>query len=147
MHGLIYCVLFGNILARAIAVGQGLCRKTTFSHEAKLQIREQSCVGIVDNKCLKRVQAAAFDVESLTSSSADCSQAADGPAVTSIVVAAGEVGSGTAGAAGGKHFSKLTPRGVPGHPEQHVRPRCGTASLSRKACPMVVTNLVYVLSR
>lgn len=48
----------------------------------------------------------------------------DGPAVTSIVVAAGEVGSGTAGAAGGKHFSKLTPRGVPGHPEHHVRRRC-----------------------
>lgn len=49
-------------------------------------------------------------------------KAADGPAVTSIVVAAGEVGSGTAGAAGGKHFSKLTPRGIPGHPEHHVRP-------------------------
>ncbi|CAM9905957.1 unnamed protein product [Pylaiella littoralis] len=48
-------------------------------------------------------------------------KAADGPAVTSIVVAAGEVGSGTAGAAGGKHFSKLTPRGIPGHPEHHVK--------------------------
>ncbi|CAM9182126.1 unnamed protein product, partial [Scytosiphon promiscuus] len=48
-------------------------------------------------------------------------EASDGPAVTSIVVAAGEVGSGTAGAAGGKHFSKLTPRGVPGHPDQHVK--------------------------
>lgn len=52
----------------------------------------------------------------------DCPKVADGPAVTSIVVAAGEVGSGTAGAAGGKHFSNLTPRGVPGHPERHVRP-------------------------
>ncbi|CAN0071799.1 unnamed protein product, partial [Ectocarpus fasciculatus] len=47
-------------------------------------------------------------------------KAADGPAVTSIVVAAGEVGSGTAGAAGGKHFSKLTPRGTLGTPENHV---------------------------
>ncbi|CAM9784331.1 unnamed protein product [Ectocarpus sp. 4 AP-2014] len=47
-------------------------------------------------------------------------KAADGPAVTSIVVAAGEVGSGTAGAAGGKHFSNLTPRGTPGRPESHV---------------------------
>ncbi|CAM9176082.1 unnamed protein product, partial [Hapterophycus canaliculatus] len=47
-------------------------------------------------------------------------KASDGPAVTSIIVAAGEVGSGTARAAGGKHFSNLTPRGVPGHPDQHV---------------------------
>ncbi|CAB1099869.1 unnamed protein product [Ectocarpus sp. CCAP 1310/34] len=47
-------------------------------------------------------------------------ESADGPAVTSIVVAAGEVGSGTAGAAGGQHFSKLTPRGTPGRPENHV---------------------------
>lgn len=51
------------------------------------------------------------------------SKASYGPAVTSIVVAAGEVGSGTARAAGGKHFSNLTPRGVPGHPDQHVRPQ------------------------
>lgn len=48
-------------------------------------------------------------------------QLGDGPGVTSIVVAAGEVGSGTALAAGGKHFSKLTPKGVPGQPEQYVR--------------------------
>ncbi|CAN0205770.1 unnamed protein product, partial [Laminaria digitata] len=45
----------------------------------------------------------------------------DGPFVTSIVVAAGEVGSGTAGAAGGQHFSELTPRGVPGYPEHNVK--------------------------
>ncbi|CAM9123630.1 unnamed protein product [Ascophyllum nodosum] len=47
-------------------------------------------------------------------------KAEDGPSVTNIVVAAGEVGSGTAGAAGGTHFSKLTPRGVAGHPGYHV---------------------------
>ena len=41
--------------------------------------------------------------------------------MTSIVVAAGEVGSGTAGAAGGQHFSELTPRGVPGFPQHNVR--------------------------
>lgn len=57
-------------------------------------------------------------------------KAADGPAVTSIVVAAGEVGSGTAGAAGGKHFSKLTPRGTPGRPENHVRDRQATMLLA-----------------
>ncbi|CAM9962835.1 unnamed protein product, partial [Discosporangium mesarthrocarpum] len=43
-----------------------------------------------------------------------------GPLVTSIISAAGEVGSGTAGAAGGKHFSKITPSGLMGHPEQRL---------------------------
>lgn len=47
-------------------------------------------------------------------------KASDGPAVTSVVVAAGEVGSGTAGAAGGQHFSKLTPRGIAGYPDRCV---------------------------
>ena len=46
--------------------------------------------------------------------------------MTSIVVAAGEVGSGTAGAAGGQHFSNLTPRGVPGYPEHNVRENAST---------------------
>lgn len=41
--------------------------------------------------------------------------------MVSVVVAAGEVGSGTALASGGQHFSKLTPRGAPGVPDAHVR--------------------------
>lgn len=48
-------------------------------------------------------------------------KAGDIPAVTSVVVAAGEVGSGTALASGGQHFSKLTPRGAPGRPDHQVR--------------------------
>lgn len=44
----------------------------------------------------------------------------DIPAVVSVVVAAGEVGSGTALASGGQHFSKLTPRGAPGFPHHQI---------------------------
>jgi diaminopimelate decarboxylase len=55
------------------------------------------------------------------SASSSSAVSAEGRKITSIVVAKGEIGRGSASASGGKHFSSLTPSGEKGSPGESLR--------------------------